>query len=431
MIQHTIQSVELLSRDELTNCQTEKLQLMLREICGQNQFYTGKFEAAGIRPEDISSLDDLVNLPFTKKGELMADQERNGFAANLTYSMERYTRFHQTSGTTGKPLHVFDTNSSWDWWGSCWAQVLTGAGVTAEDRLFCAFSFGPFIGFWASVEGAKQDGALMIPGGGRSSIDRLHLMRDTQSTVLCCTPTYALHLLEVAREHNFDLDDLKIHTTIHAGEPGANIPATKKRIESGWSSLCYDHAGASEIGAFGFESRNNRHHLSIIENEFIAEIIDPDSGEYAEEGTTGELVLTNLGRWGFPVIRYRTGDAVTVPPLAKTNKGLLSFDGGIIGRSDDMVIVRGVNIFPSAIDNFIRQYPEIDEYRVTVDKTGSMDELRIEIEMAEGSDTASVQAALLRTVSSELGVRPGLHSVSRGVLPRSEEKAKRFYVKGR
>lgn len=429
MMSPTIASDELLSRDELTSCQTEKLQLMLREIYGQNQFYTGKFNAAGIRPEDISELDDLKNLPFTTKSELMADQEKEGFAANLTYPMERYTRFHQTSGTTGKPLHVFDTNESWDWWGSCWAQVLSGAGVTAEDRLFCAFSFGPFIGFWASVEGAKQDGTLMIPGGGRSSIDRLHLMRDTQSTVLCCTPTYALHLLEVAREHDFDLETLKIHTTIHAGEPGANVPATKKRIESGWSSLCYDHAGASEIGAFGFESRNNRHHLSIIETEFIAEIIDPLSGKPAAEGTTGELVLTNLGRWGFPVIRYRTGDAVTVPAFAKTNQGLLSFEGGIIGRSDDMMIIRGVNVFPSAIDNFIRRFPEIGEYRVTVDKTGSMDKLKIEVELVDGCDTASVHAALLRTVSSELGLRPDLHTVGYATLPRSEGKAQRFHVK--
>ncbi len=429
MTLQTVQAIDSLSRDQLSNTQLKKLRRMLEEIYGQNRFYTDKLKAADAQPGDITQLSDLKNLPFTRKSELSADQERNGFAANLTYPMERYTRFHQTSGTTGKPLHVFDTNESWDWWGKCWAHVLSGAGVTSDDRLFCAFSFGPFIGFWASVEGAKQDGALMIPGGGRSSIDRLHLMRDTQCTVLCCTPTYALHLLEVARVHDFDLTDLNVRTTIHAGEPGANVPATKKRIESGWSALCYDHAGASEIGAFGFESQNNRHHLSIIETEFIAEIIDPVSGEPAAEGSTGELVLTNLGRWGFPVIRYRTGDAVTVPPSAHTNKGLLSFDGGIIGRSDDMTIVRGVNIFPSAIDNFVRRYGAVDEYRVIVDKTGNMDELKIEIELVEGSDDASVQSALSRTVASELGVRPVLRVVSRGTLPRSEDKAKRFHIK--
>jgi len=430
MTVQTAQTIEMLTRDELSKIQLEKLQSMLGEIHGQNHFYTDKFNAAGVQPGDITRLSDLENLPFTSKNELSADQERDGFAANLTYPMERYTRFHQTSGTTGKPLHVFDTNESWDWWGNCWAQVLSGAGVTAEDRLFCAFSFGPFIGFWASVEGAKQDGALMIPGGGRSSIDRLHLMRDTQCTVLCCTPTYALHLLEVARVHDFDLADLNIQTTIHAGEPGANVPATKNRIESGWSALCYDHAGASEIGAFGYESKYNRNRLSIIETEFIAEIIDPVSAMPATEGTTGELVLTNLGRWGFPVIRYRTGDAVTVPSLSRTNRGLISFDGGIIGRSDDMVIVRGVNVFPSAIDNFIRRFVEIDEYRVNVDKTGGMDELKIEIELVEGSDDATVQSALLHTITNELGIRPDLHIVSRETLPRSEGKAKRFHIKG-
>jgi phenylacetate-CoA ligase len=254
-------------------------------------------------------------------------------------------------------------------------------------------------------------------------------MREAECTVLCSTPTYALHLLEVAREQNFDLEDLKIHTTVHAGEPGANVPATKKRIESGWSARCYDHAGASEIGAFGFESQNQRNHLSIIETEFIAEVIDPASGAPATAGNTGELVLTNLGRWGFPVIRYRTGDVVTVPSSANFNEGFMSFDGGIIGRSDDMVTVRGVNVFPSAIDNFIRKFPEIGEYQVCVDKSGNMDSLKIDIELAEGCDNTAVQSALLRTVASELGMRPEVRIASHGSLPRFEEKAKRFHVK--
>lgn len=423
------QRVDNLSRDELTQIQSEKLRLMLEEIYGRNYFYTTKFDEAGIRPEDITGLDQLDKLPFTIKSELAADQDRDGFAANLTYPLKRYIRFHQTSGTTGRPLRVLDTPESWDWWGGCWARGLAGAGITAEDRIFCAFSFGPFIGFWASVVGARQIGALLVPGGGRSSIDRLHLMRESGCTVLCSTPTYALHLLEVAREHNFDLSDLNIHTTVHAGEPGANIPATKERIESSWSAKSYDHAGASEIGAFGFETRDRRNHLSIIETEFIAEVIDPVSGEPATEGNTGELVLTNLGRWGFPVIRYRTGDVVTVPSSRSIDAGFMSFFGGIIGRSDDMVTVRGVNIFPSAIDNFIRRFPEIGEYRVIVDKSDNMDALEIDIELAKGSHEATVPSALLRTIASELGVRVGVQAVKRGTLPQFEEKAKRFHVK--
>jgi phenylacetate-CoA ligase len=429
MTAQTAHRVDTLSRDELTQIQSEKLRLMLEEIYGQNYFYTKKLDDANVRPQDISTLDDLGKLPFTIKSELAADQDRDGFAANLTYPLERYIRFHQTSGTTGRPLRVLDTPESWDWWGGCWARGLAGTGITAEDRIFCAFSFGPFIGFWASVVGARQIGALLVPGGGRSSIDRLHLMRESGCTVLCSTPTYALHLLEVAREQDFDLNDLKIHTTVHAGEPGANVPATKKRIESGWSACCYDHAGASEIGAFGFETQGQRNHLSIIETEFIAEIIDPVSGEPATEGNTGELVLTNLGRWGFPVIRYRTGDVVTVPPSTSIDAGFMSFDGGIIGRSDDMVTVRGVNVFPSAIDNFVRKFPAIGEYRVCVDKSGNMDTLEIEIELAEGSDKAAVPSALMHSIASDLGLRPEVRTVSRGTLPHFEEKAKRFHVK--
>lgn len=423
------QRANTLSRDELTQIQSKKLRLMLREIHGQNYFYTKKLDDAGVRPEDISGLDYLDKLPFTIKSELAADQDRDGFAANLTYPLERYIRFHQTSGTTGRPLRVLDTAESWDWWGGCWARGLAGTGITAEDRVFCAFSFGPFIGFWASVVGARQIGALLVPGGGRSSIDRLHLMRESGCTVLLSTPTYALHLLEVAREHNFDLSDLNIHTTVHAGEPGANIPATKELIESSWSAKCYDHAGASEIGAFGFETRDRRNHLSITETEFIAEIIDPVSGEQATEGNTGELVLTNLGRWGFPVIRYRTGDVVTVPSSKSIDTGFMSFKGGIIGRSDDMVTVRGVNIFPSAIDNFVRRFPEIGEYRVIVDKSDNMDAVEIEIELAESSHEATVPAALLRTIVSELGMRVEVQAVKHGTLPQFEEKAKRFHIK--
>ena len=211
---------ETLPREKLENLQLGKLQSMLAEIYGKNKFYTGKLNAAGCVPDDLDSLDKLDKLPFTEKSELINAQEDGGFAGNLTYSWPAYTRFHQTSGTTGKPLHVFDTRESWDWWARCWGHVYAGANVTAEDRIFCAFSFGPFIGFWAAVDGARKIGALFIPGGGRTSLERLQLMLDTRSTVLCCTPSYALHLIELAQKNNFDLETLEIHTTIHAGEPG-------------------------------------------------------------------------------------------------------------------------------------------------------------------------------------------------------------------
>jgi len=222
------------SRKKLEQLQANKLQNMLVEIYGKNRFYSNKFDKAGFEPSSFSSFEDLSSLPFTRKSELVADQASTGFVANLTYPISSYVRFHQTSGTTGEPLHVLDTVDSWDWWGRCWHQVFVGAGLSAADRIFCAFSFGPFIGFWASVEGARQLGALLVPVGGRSSIDRLRLVQETQCTAMCCTPSYALHLLEAAKQHNFDINELHIRTLVLAGEPGANIPAIKKRINDGW-----------------------------------------------------------------------------------------------------------------------------------------------------------------------------------------------------
>jgi len=421
---------ETMAREQLAQLQLQKLQAMLRELDGKNPFYTSKFKLVDFHPGDIKSLDDMTEFPLTTKGELVHSQAGDGYASNLTYPLSTYIRFHQTSGTTGKPLHVFDTEESWNWWANCWAYVLSGAGMTPEDRFFCAFSFGPFIGFWSSVEGARRIGALFVPGGGRSSLERLHLMRDTKSTVICCTPTYALRMLEVARENKFDIRDLQIRATVHAGEPGANVPATKRRIEEGWSAKCYDHAGASEIGPHSFECQAQPDGIHVIESEFIAEVLDPVTGQRTPPGERGELVITNLGRWGFPVIRYRTGDVVIVnEETCECGRTFLRLENGIIGRADDMVTVRGVNVFPSAIENLVRYYAEVVEFRVTVSKQGELDELIIEIEVNEGADGDAVSQAIGQSIQGALGLRPIVKAVASGTLPRFKLKAKRFHVK--
>ncbi len=423
-------ALSLPSRAALEELQLAKLQRTLSEIYRRNRFYTNKLDGAGIEPGDIQSLDDLARLPLTGKSELVADQDEGRFAANMTYPLTRYVRFHQTSGTMGEPLRVLDTPESWDWWGRCWKQVFCASGVGPDDRIFCAFSFGPFIGFWAAVEGARQLGALLVPGGGRSSLDRLKLMRETGCTVLCCTPSYALHLLDVAAEYDFDMSELNIRTTIHAGEPGANIPAVKQRIEAGWSARCRDHSGASEVGAYGFETGTRPNGLLVNETEFIAEVLDAE-GARVGPGEEGELVLTNLGRWGFPVIRYRTGDAVRYADPQASTHHLLFLDGGIIGRVDDMVTVRGVNIYPGAIDNLVRSVDGIEEYRTTVSSRGEMNELSMEIEVGSGMDRASTRSALAGLISARLGLQPDISVVEAGTLPRFEMKGKRFFTDNR
>jgi phenylacetate-CoA ligase len=305
---------------------------------------------------------------------------------------------------------------------------MAGAGLTACDRVFMAFSFGPFIGFWAAVEGARKIGAMMIPGGGRDSLQRLELIRDSGATVLCCTPTYALRLAEVARESGFDMKSLAVRATIHAGEPGANIPATKRCIQEAWNAKCFDHAGATEVGAHSFECEAQPGGTHLIESEFIAEVLDPQTGQPAPPGEGGELVITNLGRGGFPVVRYRTGDVVrmSTAPCA-CGRTFARFEGGILGRADDMVTVRGVNVYPGAVENIVRQFREVDEFRVTVHTVRHMDELDVEIELAEGADPV-IASSLGSAIDSLLTIRPNVCLVPRGTLPRFELKARRFHV---
>ena len=416
--------VETLGHDALEQIQLKKMQLMLHPILQSNQFYQRKLRAAGFdRPEDLRSLEDLKRLPFTTKHELSADQAENRpYGTNLTFPRHKYTRIHQTSGTKGEPLRCLDTDESWKWWAQCWAMVYKAAGVTPQDRIFFAFSFGPFIGFWSAYEGSQRLGALSIPGGGMSSYQRARAIIDHDITVLVCTPTYALHLAEVAEQENIDLAASNVNITIQAGEPGASVPATKARIEEAWAARCYDHAGATEVGAWGYECQCQAG-LHLNEGEFIAEVINPDT---CEPSNDGELVITNLGRIGMPIIRYRTGDHVKLQHEAcECGRTFRRLEGGIIGRIDDVLVIRGINVFPSAIENVIRSFPDVGEFAVDVHRRKNLDEIEIRIETSS-SDTQGVVAAVARNLRNALGLRVNVDTQPVGTLPRFDLKARRF-----
>ena len=425
------ESVETLPRKALETLQIEKLCSMLEQIYGRNRFYTDKFNAAGIHPDSIQTLDDLKRLPLTSKSELVqAQSDALPFGSNTTFKESAYSRFHQTSGTTGTPLRVLDTPESWDWWGRCWGYVLAGAGLTENDRLFVPFSFGPFIGFWAAVEGSQNINAMMIPGGGRDSLQRLHLMKELGATAMCCTPTYALRLAEVAQESSFDLSEIPLRTLIHAGEPGANVPATKVRIESVWNAKCYDHAGASEIGAHSFECELQPNGTHVTESEFIVEVLNPETLEPVPAGEQGELIITNLGRIGYPVIRYRSGDLVVLNQQKCTcGRSYARFEGGVLGRADDMVVVCGINVFPSAVENLVRQCESVEEFRITVTTEREMGNLAIELELSKNANPGSARKTVDQEIQNELSLRPEITLVPSGSLPRFEMKAKRFHLK--
>ncbi|HXN96151.1 MAG TPA: AMP-binding protein [Candidatus Acidoferrales bacterium] len=422
------QAIETAPRERLQTLQFQKLQKLLREISGRNRFYIKKWKDAGIVTPEIQSFSDFQKLPLTCKSELArAQEEAPPFGTNATYSVDAYTRVHQTSGTTGTPLRVVDTPESWEWWGECWAHVLKAAGVTWADRVFLAFSFGPFIGFWATVEGTRKIGAMVIPGGGWDSIQRLHMMRDLGATVVCCTPTYALRLAEVARAEHFDMRAMQVRTLIHAGEPGANVARTKSRIQKEWSAKCFDHAGASEVGAHSFECEVQPGGIHLLESEFIAEVLDPQTAKEVPSGEIGELVITNLGRAGFPAIRYRTGDLVrlNLAPCA-CGRTFARFDGGLLGRSDDMVTIRGVNVYPTAIENVIRQFASVDEFQVTVTTLHEMHHLEIQIEVVSGNDVEHVRTHVEQAIYHALSLHPTVKVAEAGSLTHFEMKARRF-----
>jgi phenylacetate-CoA ligase len=402
--------------DAIRDRQLTRLNALFRDVLPANRFYQAKL-GDSLGP---LSWEDFRRLPFTTKQELVADQAMHPPLGSIaTYEPARYTTYHQTSGTTGRPLIILDTRESWDWWAECWNYVYGAAGVTPSDRIFFAFSFGPFIGFWSAFEGARRLGALTIPGGGMDSLSRLELMRRSRPTVLLSTPTYVFRLVEIAQDQGLSLQDIGVRVTIHAGEPGASIPAVRSQIEHAFGSRSFDHAGGTEVGAYGY-SCEVRDGLHVNEEEFIAEVIDPLTGEHVIEGNSGELVITNLGRPGWPVIRYRTGDLVmSRGRRCECGRTFLKLPGGLLGRVDDLIIVRGVNVYPTSVEAIVRTF-EVDEFRLVRTLHLGMEELIVEVEARE--DVARPLADALR---QHLGLRIPTRVVSAGSLPRFELKSKR------
>lgn len=424
---------ENLNRDALEARQLERLQHLLKEVSASNPFWQQKWNATGVDVNSIQSLADLQKLPITTKAELVEDHLSNApYGTNLTYPLETYTRMHQTSGTTGSPMRWLDTKASWDWFGECWAQIYRMVGLFPEDRLFFPFSFGPFVGFWAAFEGATRRGNFCLAGGGMGSEARLKMILDNKITAVCCTPTYALRLAEVAEAENIDLAGSRVRALVVAGEPGGNIEATKQRIGQGWGARVFDHWGMTEIGALGIEPLENPGGLNILETECIPEIVDPETLQPVERGAQGELLITNLGRVGSPLIRYRTGDLVcedTTP--CPSGRSLLRLKGGILGRADDMVIIRGNNVFPSSLEAILRTFEQVAEYRIEVRTIRAMQHMKIELEPIESLSTTDQQKQIVNEVShaikDRLNFNAEVTTVAPGALPRFELKGKRFF----
>ena len=325
-------------------------------------------------------------------------------------------------------MRWLDTPQSWNWMLDCWTRVLQVAGVIPGDRIFFAFSFGPFLGFWTGFEAATRMGCLAIPGGGMRSEARLQAIVGAEANILCCTPTYALHLAEVASEMGLDLASTSIRTIIVAGEPGGSIAGTRSHIEKLWGGAkVVDHHGMTEIGPASYGCPQCPGVLHVMEDRFLVEVIDAETGAGLPRGSTGELVLTNLGRIGSPLLRYRTGDLVKSSAVERCACGTLdiALEGGILGRTDDMVVVRGVNVYPSAIEHILRSTGGVVEYRVEISESRSLTELRLEVEPENGNDPGLAHR-IEATLRDALALRIPVTMVASGSLPRFEMKAKRW-----
>ncbi|MFH1113700.1 MAG: phenylacetate--CoA ligase family protein [Pseudomonadota bacterium] len=427
--------LETLPRERIEMLQLKKFRRIVRWAYDQSRFHRALYEAAGITPEDIRTLEDVRRVPKVEKSMMLPIQRKDPFPYGdaLCVPLEEVTEFRQTSGTTGQPVYQPDTWQDWEWWADCWATLLWAQGYRPSTRVFIPFGYNVFVAYWAGHYACEKIGCETIPGGVLDTKARLLKMQELKATAMMATPTYVLGMADTAVK-KLGLNpavDLDIRRITCAGEPGALIPATKKRMEQAWNAKVFDHAGATEIGAWSFECEAQPGALHVNEAMFLAEIEDLETGEIiTEPGRRGKLIITALDRIAQPCIRFDSKDIVEwSDERCECGRTFRLLPGGVVGRSDDITKVKGVLLAPSAIEDVVRSIAGFgDEYEVVVDKRGDVDDILLKVELTEdaASRAEEMKAKLLTElrVKTNLGYRIELHPF--GSLPRFEVKAKRF-----
>jgi phenylacetate-CoA ligase len=425
---------ETMPRDRLEALQLHKLRRTLEWAEAQVPYHAKRLAGAGVSAGDVQSLDDLRRIPFMTRDEWMDSQLQDPpYGAILAAPEEAAIRYHMTSGTTGRtPIRVLDGMKDWEWIAEMWCYGFWGFGVRPSDTVFFAFSYGTFVGFWGAHYACEKIGCLVLPGGNMTTEARVRQIVDMKATVVCSTPTYALRMAQEATSLGIDLANGPVQRLILSGEPAGSIPATKKLIERQWGAKAADTAGMTELGTIMmFECDRQPGGTHIIEPHYIEEVVDPATGDPLPYGEQGERVVTSFGRGFIPVIRYRTRDLVVKVPADRCTCGrtLDLYEGGIVGRVDDMKLVRGTNIYPRAIEAIVRDFEGVDEFQIhlyTAD--GIRDEIEVLIEIPDRSADADGLVRDLSTALSEAheGLRFGVRSVELESLPRFELKAKRL-----
>jgi len=423
---------ETMPRGRLQNLQLERFRNQMQYVYERSPFYRRKYDRAGIKPSDIKTLSDIERVPLTTKEELRESQAQDPpWGDFLCISPQDGVRVFQTTGTTGVPVKIILNKYDWEeQFQEQFMHHMHGYGIKTDDILFVPFGYGLHMAFWGFHSAMERAGVMVIPGGGQSTQERVKNIFEWNATVVCGTPTYMLYLGEAARKMGNPLSESAVRIVVLGGEPGANVQSTRRAIEELWGAICFDDLGSTELYNFGFDcvAKKGTH---IIETLYYVECLDPETLKPVPPGEIGEMVISNLCTKSMPLLRYRLKDLVRFDQNAcECGRTFLRLDGGVLGRSDDMIHFAGVNIFPSAMENLVRQVPEFSkEYQLVIPRMGSGKRLKIRVEPAgphissENMDHAVRK--FVQNVKHRITLTPEVEIVETGKLPRFELKAKR------
>ena len=420
-------ALDFVKVDYLRALQLERLRKIVRHAYDHVEFFRKRMEERGVRPEDIRSLDDIRKLPFSKKVDLR-DTYPFGLCA---VPMSEVVRLHASSGTTGKPIVVAYTRADLDVWAQVMRRGLSSAGLSCNDIIQIAYGYGLFTGGLGAHDGCQALGATVVPASVGNTQRQVMLMRDFGVTGICCTPSYFMHLIEQAAAAGIDMRELPVRVGIFGAEPWSQ--GMRRQLEEGGGIEAFDIYGLSEIIGPGVAIECPRHNgLHVFEDHFYPEIIDPDTGEVLPDGETGELVLTTLSKYAMPMIRYRTRDITRIiAEPCECGRTLRRIDR-ISARSDDMFIIRGVNVFPSQIESALLTVPGVSaNYLIILTTVDGMDSIEVDVEMSPEvfSDQVKVledlRRSIAKAVESVIGLRTKIKLVAPQTIARSEGKAKR------
>lgn len=424
------ESIECASREEIERIQLERLQKQVKHVYANVPYYRNLMDQKNVKPEDIKTLKDLAKLPFLSKADLR-DNYPDGL---LAVPKSEVRRIQSTSGTTGKRVIAFYTAHDLDVWAECCARAIVAAGGTKDDVVHVSYGYGLFTGGMGLHDGSYKVGSMTLPMSSGNTERQIQFMRDLGSTILCCTPSYAAYIGETIKEMGLTLDDIKLKAGIFGAEPWTEN--MRRDIEKSLGIKAYDIYGLTELCGPGvsFEC-SDQHGMHINEDHFIAEIIDPDTGEVLPYGEKGELVLTSIDKEAFPLIRYRTRDICILKPekcpCGRTHVRMSK----PMGRSDDMLIIRGVNVFPSQIETVLLQNGYAPNYLIEVDRVNNTDTLDINVELSNEQskdalfNISNAEKELANAMKTMLGINPKVHLVQPKTITRSEGKAVRVIDK--